>query len=286
MESLVIKAPLANHVRTFSIASFWANFVIRETRKVPAFVGVTVGFLPISERLHDSDFILSDVYQFGWIFSAAILFEGSEEESHVEEFRTIDDRSFPLLYIPVRREQHALPNLSNATSTCWAKSQKQHIRGQQGFLTAKHAVQGCTRGTQFTLNDGSIGTLADFGECGVDVALISKNGSIPKNAKALSIVDHPINGDDAYFDGDVSGRVIGQIANSWYFSDCLSAYNSMRVYLDFFGEEGDSGALVRDTNTSGGLAIYTGMVTGNGKDLGECQYLKQAIQNLDVSISL
>lgn len=247
-------------------------------------IGAVVGFIPLSDSVPEHQSVGLEARNIGWLFTMAILFEGPEHECRARTMELDSDYHFPLIYLPVRRIEHAPPNVDGATSACWARSNKFLANGDEGVLTAKHAVRGLARGDPVDLDDGDTGTLTDYSDGNVDAALVATD-SFPTRTTARDIVDEPINGDDAYFDGAETGSTItGQIMSTWYFPDNPDPYNPMRIFLDEHGKEGDSGALVCDKTSGDALALYVGEISANGQDMGMCQYLRQAVDLLDIEI--
>ena len=251
---------------------------------VPYPYGYTIGFVPIGEYLPNSELIGDAARRIGWVYGIARMFEGNPEECSVSAFDVDGEFRVPVVSLPGIYQEHSPPNPFHATSGCWAVRGADAAIGDLGVLIAKHAIKGLTRGSSIPLDNGNFGTLIDFCPGSIDGALLGVNGVPPTTKSQITILKNPVDGEIVHFDGVKTKGASGQIVSSFYFPDNPDPYNTMRVYLDFYGQQGDSGALVYDTNSGGGVAIYTGVFPTGGKMLGRCQYLKQATDLMNLTI--
>lgn len=250
--------------------------------KFPSHANPSVGFFPIDQHIytHASKFLSSDSQELGFFFGAA-LYDRRWRPPDIAPYLlptipTIPVVQFPIVFIP-----HGPVDLANAAATCWATD----ANSIEGVLTCKHAVRGLELGDNIAMADGSVGRLVSFGQGSVDAAFIETQHRVPGRTNSLAIEDHPINGSTV--SAEFRSRRVrnAQILNSWYFADNLDPYNTMRVFIDHWGQPSDSGSLV-STASPKGVGIYTGMGTGNGTQQGMCQYLLQAVGLLNLMIRI
>lgn len=250
---------------------------LERDEKIPQRINPSVGFFPIDQNIY-TRFLSPVALELGFFFGA-VLYDRRWLPPDIPPYQLpttprIGVVQYPVVFIP-----HAPLDPTNAATTCWASSADK----TEGILTCKHAIAGLSRRSNVAMKDGSTGRLIDFAPGSVDAAFIETQSGIPTNVKPLAIESHPINGSTVT--ADFRSHYIGnaQILSSWYFADNLDPYNAMRVYIDHWGQPSDSGSLV-SSGAGKGVGIYTGEFTGNATQQGICQYLPQAIDQLNLKV--
>ena len=247
--------------------------------RITAPVAPSVGFFPLDPYLYTyaGKALPPAAHEIGYFFGA-VLYDSRWNTAPIEA-AVLPERAGRVMQFPISFLPHAPVDPANAASTAWAHDQS----GAGGVLTCKHAITGLPPGSNVLLKSGANGRLAAFTDGPVDAAFIETQGGIPGGSQLLRVEDHPINGATVTVDFRSQGSTTGQILNSWYFADNPSAYNGQRVFIDCWGQRGDSGALV-STRQGDAVAIYTGTIKGNGTTQGMSQYLRQAVDLLNLNL--
>jgi hypothetical protein len=251
----------------------WASQILRAARvhgrqwRVPGLVRFAAGFF-------DPD---QEGPGFGLIVHAAA---GRRLPSIKLPSIQVGDYSFPVVLRQPTRRLHA-PTVQpiNGTSSCWAVSR---ASGQltrpigPALLTAKH-VTPATIGARVPLTDGSSGTVVDIAPEGIDAALIESFETPGSHQVPVRPLVAPWM--DVNYHGAATARTIVTKVSS--ITDTLGVYSSSslpaRVFLADGGQQGDSGALVRDHDSGDAVGIYMGELTDpRNRTEGFAQHAYQA----------
>ena len=230
-------------------------------RIIPGFVAATYGFIPIIDGLDLPDGLRSvGGYVFGVAFELELT-EGGEMQV-AEQFdhdgtaiaRILNRRKIQL-HVPDPKSPRA------GTGACWARSRKSAIRpSADGVLTAGHVVEGLPLRSSVVMTSPGLWHLGDRGSCKIDAALIVQQGCIPAGAGSLGVQTNPVAGMRVSFYGAASKRTVeATITHSQTHPTLFIPKHPMRIFMDNYGEHGDSGALVREEGTGFGVGIYMGM---------------------------
>jgi len=234
------------------------------------------------------------VYLWQAVLAYTALSDSDEPQKHWLEFGKY---GFPIFVRQSLEVLHGLPQVhpANGTTTCWAQSKKENIRGKTGLLTAQHLFTDSNESYQPPILGSGVatthgqGTLIDIGpggQGGIDAALVELPAGIAaEGERELACQNFVAQWTDVtlYGRSGVIETKINEVTSSF---GSLDYRIPLRVFLAYPGKQGDSGSLVMDSNGIG-VAIYMGGMfiktstdrrTGEmaGHMIGLCQHLGQA----------
>jgi len=192
-------------------------------------------------------------------------------------------QSFPIAIRRVRTELHAPPNPANATTSCWAKCNRNH---SWGIITAGRAIRSNTAGQLVGLDNKTQGSINRSYWPPIDAAFISTKAPV-KIPNLIKIANFPAAGMgvDVQCKKKTKGRTVKEAGSS------LGFYKSRRYpvlfHLDKPCSPGDSGALVRlHSGLAGGIYLASQPAPDIGSDCGLVQNFAQAMFALDTAAYL
>ena len=178
----------------------------------------------------------------------------------------------------------------NATSTCFARprSNKRYYCGvwTDGILLARHVLQGVgtSPGTAVSMQGGATSTIVDIDQStNIDAAIIDATsiGGIPPQASPIALASAAppggtvtVRGKNASF----TAAILRVMDDSRYFGNMVAH----RVFIDAYGVQGDSGALVTSA-ASDAVGLYMGK-TGGAVSEGLLQSIRQVCEYFQVDL--
>jgi hypothetical protein len=195
------------------------------------------------------------------------------------------ERRFPIVVRSLVEDLHAVPSLTNATSTCWAKDNG--ASNYWGFITCRHAVTGVKTGATVALAGGGMGNLQRKAPPTIDAAYVSTSAPSASLSR-MQMVTFPTAGQSVDVKTSTGSQARSVVAVTNTLGVITDPYHPVKVYLDQPCLPGDSGALVQISG-GGGIAIYCGAMSGatvsgmTGQTVGIGQHLEQAVTVLNLS---
>lgn len=249
---------------------------IEIAKQIPSFWQFAVGFF--------------NPYTEGDGFGVIALTMGDGENlEQLPQFINIGKNSFPFLVRNITIEEHTAPkqHLLNGTAGCWARSRINSSNSKLGVLTAKH-VTGMRNGTTVNFSNGN-GRLIDVAPEGIDAALVKSPELFSQvSMKPLKAVRLIAPWTSVEFTGAVTGSHSTLVTAT---TDQLGILNSplfpVRVLLDKYGDQGDSGALVKvkKGTTNEAVGLYLGkFVDLTGRSGGLAQHMEQIVEIMDMEL--
>jgi hypothetical protein len=265
---------------------------------------VTFGFIPLSPGLAEQmgrSFPRSNQFTFGvsvFEHGAGDAMPNGRTQRVVSEL-VVNEKLFPVVVTTSRFTRHAPPSV-DATSTkgscaCWISYSGSATPAPwtNGLFTARHVVEHLTCGDQVTLDAAGspyLGTVADYGACTVDAAVIE----VDQNdwPSGLAKVSSPARYKTPIAPGlsvgltgrMTSSRLAGAVVSHHPLPGYWGSMMGQRVVVDITGSAGDSGGWT-DAPNGDGVGIYMGEIDdGTGGKYGLAQDLYQACVYLEADI--
>lgn len=264
---------------------YWAMRLMIETisgqkfaRTVPGFRYTAYGFLD-PEYEQDAFGII--------IFAAPSIFSEEVPQYELPSCFEVDGWEFPVVVRRVIERNHQFgSHPSGGTGVCWARSRVSGEAIGPGILTSKHVV-GNVLGTPISLSCGCPGQVGDVGPDGIDAAIVVSpcSQATPRRLYPRQLVPPWL---DVEFSGATSGTYYTKVTSVTDTKGILtSAHLPSRIFLAAPGRPGDSGALVRETNSGDPIGIYMGEYSDPaGQRGGIAQHVYQATELMDMELFL
>ena len=282
-------------------------FVNAPEERIRGISDISFGFIEVAEKLH-GDIPGDTKFAQDFVFGASIYVKkqtGEPEQRLLKqriEFRD-EDVHFPILVTYGAVELHAFPPdpdkpSSCGTSTCWV-TRTENGSLKYGILTCRHVVKTMSIGSRLDLQPDHPRTetrptsaelyMLDEDRTDIDAAMLEiRQADWPSTLSDLYVKNAPAAGDFVDLQGRISSTTItGKILRVFQDKSYTGSLFGQRVILDFVGQSGDSGALVRDHGSQRGVGIYIGRYqNANNKWEGICQDLNQAKEEFEVDLHL
>lgn len=274
--------------RIFEWVSALQNFTEDNWRNLSPVIepdSVTYGFIPIAGR-SPPDVKVHNEYVFGVCVEKETP-DVRDARQSIETF-AFAERQFPLV-INFRPFERHIVEVGVGTATCWSRSDSAPF--SEGVLTAAHCLASYRRGDLVKCSLPGDWRFANAASAKIDAALVSQSGAIPPHAARLPVMRHPVPSLDVAFLGAATRkRIYASVTHALVHPSTLSAMHPMRVFMDAWGQPGDSGALVEDDPFRHGVGIYMGaqpIVRDDGlpDSEGVSQLLAQAVMVLGLDLS-
>jgi hypothetical protein len=212
---------------------------------------------------------------------------------------SLDKVRFPIILTHSRFTGHALPTV-DATSTkgscsCWVKySGSTPAPWIRGLFTARHVVEHLSIGDPVTLNSSRSsynGTVADYGACTVDAAVIGVDpADWPSGMSQVARVGPYSTPMAPGLAVELEGRVTtqrstGKVVSHHPLPGYWGSMMGQRIVIDRCGQSGDSGGCVDQVSNGQTVGIYMGEIDdGSGGKHGLAQDLRQACVYLEADV--
>ena len=272
-----------------AIVNVASTVVTPEFGKVISFSG---GFVCVSGENEEQNRQIKCLSHFS--FGANALVMSAKPRPQMLRLIEIGRNVLPLVINFGQIVGHGIPTHPlNGTSSCWLISTNPRNNWNKGILTCRHVVETFPMhypiGLEASIdhNSPSNGVLADIDICTIDAAIIEIDDSDwPLGLSSCPIRKAITAGDSAAFKGKYTsgqGTVLRVFQHPGYIGNLFG----QRIFTDFLGVNGDSGALVSSLSRDEALGIYIGEVPdGRGGKEGIGQHLYQASEYFGFSTHL
>jgi hypothetical protein len=264
---------------------------------------VTFGFIPLGTSIaHEvtNNYPKSEKFTFGVsVFSQSATNTPTPSTQRLLGNLRFDGVLFPIILTHSRFTAHSLPAV-DATSTkgscaCWVNySGSAPAPWTKGLFTARHVVEHLSVGDPVTLipsGPSYAGTVADYGACTVDAAVIEVDptdwpGGMSKVAAAGPYSTAMAPGLAVELEGRVTTpRATGKIVSHHPLPGYWGSMMGQRIVIDRSGRPGDSGGCVDKAPNGQTVGIYMGEIDdGAGGKQGLAQDLHQACVYLEADV--
>lgn len=266
---------------------------------------VTFGFIPVGPSIAGGETASypkssSNKFTFGVsVFSQNVGKTPIPAPQRVLGNLDLDGVLFPIILTHSQFTAHSPPAVdatsSKGSCACWVNySGSAPAPWTKGLFTARHVVEHLSIGASVTLNPTGpsyAGTVADYGACTVDAAVIEVDpadwpGGMSKIAGAGPYSTAMAPGLGVELEGRITTpRATGKIVSHHPLPGYWGSMMGQRIVIDRCGQPGDSGGCVDKAPSGQTIGIYMGEIDdGTGGKHGLAQDLHQACVYLEADV--